>query len=71
MQSIFACRSAYLSRFASSYKMLRTAVTPDRLHLVEQDVVGSVLQRQQLGNDAVFGVHGTAQMSTPFGLISV
>jgi hypothetical protein len=29
----------------------------DRLHLVDKHVVRSILQRQQLGDDAVFGVH--------------
>jgi hypothetical protein len=43
----------------------------DRLHLVEQNVVGSVLQCQQLSDGAVFGVHGNAQISAPLGLISM
>ena len=32
-------------------------VHADRLHLVDEYVVRSILQRQQLGDDTVFSVH--------------
>jgi hypothetical protein len=52
MQSIFACRSVYLSRFASSYKMLRAVVTLIACTWSRSASSGAILQRQQLGDEA-------------------
>ena len=57
--SIAVCWSVCCNRTALSNSMWRAAVTTDRLHLVEERRVGSILQRQEMGDEAraVFGVH--------------
>jgi hypothetical protein len=55
-QSVATGKSVCCSRAASSVSMWRCPFA-DHLHLVKERIVGSILQSQQLGDNAVFGVH--------------